>query len=248
MIKCENTYCKHHGENNKCNLKKAVIGIDSMCQNFEKGFMYYFYYFTNMNSNFITMFDLKEDMRYSIYYLMKCLPIVFSEDYNRGIIVLRDAETDKLLTVKDICKMIQSDKMDWDEFQNCIYDFEESGLPNPNPESKVEVKVDHQPFGWLSPTGEFTEGDWGDHEIVANEIINKKGFTEEYDKYEEESILNDCRGFLSEIKGYVLIHDPSNLGYIVTNTKPLTKKQKDFLYGYFLDMGMKGRAEGYLED
>ena len=105
MIKCQNINCKYHGENNKCNLKKAVIGLDSRCQNFEKGFMYYFYYFTNMKSNFITTFNLEDDMRYSIYYLMKCLPIVFTEDYNRGMIVLRDKETKELLTVDDILEM-----------------------------------------------------------------------------------------------------------------------------------------------
>lgn len=248
MIKCKNSYCKHNGENNKCNLKKAMIGLDGRCQHFEKGFFYYFYYFTNMRSNFITIFDLEDEMRYSIYYLMKCLPIVFSEDYNRGIIVLRDKETKELLSTNDICEMIGSDKMDWDELNNCFYDFENSGLPNPNPESKVEVKVDHQPFGWLSPTGKFTKGDWGSHEGVAHEIILNQNWRQEWREWKQDSCETLSGDFLSQVKGYALIHDPSNLGYIVTNTKPLTKKQKDFLYGYFLDMGMKGRAESYLED
>ena len=55
------------------------------------------------------------------------------------------------------------------------------------------------------------------------------------------------RDFLIYEKGYVLIHNPSLIGnYKVTYAKDLTKKQKDFLYGYFVDMGDIFKAEIYL--
>ena len=57
------------------------------------------------------------------------------------------------------------------------------------------------------------------------------------------------RDFLIYEKGYALIHNPSLIGnYKVTYTKDLTKKQKDFLYGYFIDMGDKLKAENFMTD
>ena len=56
------------------------------------------------------------------------------------------------------------------------------------------------------------------------------------------------RDFLSEVKGYCLIHNPSGYtGYIVTNMKNLTKQQKEFLYGYFMDMGDRFKAEQFVD-
>ena len=55
--------------------------------------------------------------------------------------------------------------------------------------------------------------------------------------------------FLSSEKGYCLIHNPfGDGGYIVTNTKPLTKKQREFLYAYFMDKGDRFKAEQFLEE
>ena len=54
------------------------------------------------------------------------------------------------------------------------------------------------------------------------------------------------RDFLTEVKGYCLIHNPSGTGgYIVTNIKELTKKQREFLYDYFMDMGDRLEAEPF---
>ena len=57
------------------------------------------------------------------------------------------------------------------------------------------------------------------------------------------------RDFLSEVKGYCLIHNPTGCGgYIVTNMKSLTKRQKEFLYGYFMDMGDRFKAEQFIKE
>ena len=55
------------------------------------------------------------------------------------------------------------------------------------------------------------------------------------------------RDFLVYEKGYCLIHDPAGTGYIVTYKKPFTKKQREFLYDYFIAAGDKTRAREYLE-
>ena len=54
---------------------------------------------------------------------------------------------------------------------------------------------------------------------------------------------------MSEVKGYCLIHNPAmDGGYIVTHIKPHTKKQREFLYNYFAEMGNMARASMYLEE
>ena len=42
-------------------------------------------------------------------------------------------------------------------------------------QSRLEKRS--QPYGWLSPTGTFTEGDFGEHDAVARELIRKNGFS-----------------------------------------------------------------------
>ena len=55
--------------------------------------------------------------------------------------------------------------------------------------------------------------------------------------------------FLAEVKGYCLIHNPAGVGgYLVTQVKPLTKQQREFLYGYFMDKGDRYMAEQYWND
>ena len=61
-------------------------------------------------------------------------------------------------------------------------------------------------------------------------------------------IYPPCRDELIR-RGWALVHDPSLTGaYLVTNQRPLSKRQRDFLYGYFKDMGMTSRAELYQKE
>lgn len=252
MIKCRNRYCKHHCDGDKCSLKKAYIGVDATCENYEKGFLHYFYYLLGKSrSNFITDVDLNEDMRYSIYYLMKCLPIMYGYDGNRGIITFKDKENpSKIISIDAIYDMIATDRLDNDALNECIKDFMENGLPKPEDDGDDKEPITHE-YGWLSPTGEFIESSWGTHEESAREIVERKKWGEEYNNWlESQDVLLEInyRDFLSQAKKYVLIHDPGNTGYRVTGSHKLTKKQKEFLYGYFKDMGMTMRAEAYLDE
>lgn len=253
MIKCKNRFCKYNCENNKCSLKNAYIGLDSKCDSFEKGFLYYFYYFSYEldNKNFIPTFNMSDDMRYCIYYLMKTLPIEFAYDDIRGMITLREIGTKHILNSHDIYEMIKSDKLDSEALNDCAKDFDENGLPKQNSEEQEKELINHD-YGWLSPTGDFIESPWGEHEKSAEKIVDDKNWGDEYNEwldsqYNKNNFIN-FRDFLVDVKGYALIHDPSTLGYNVTHRKELTKKQKDFLYGYFIDMGMTLKAEKYLND
>lgn len=84
-------------------------------------------------------------------------------------------------------------------------------------------------------------------------ICREKGFESEYRKWSETGRDTPSRrlyrDFLAAEKGYCLIHNPAGIGgYIVTHTKDLTKTQKDFLYGYFIDMGDRFKAEQFLKE
>ena len=110
-------------------------------------------------------------------------------------------------------------------------------------------------YGWLAPDGTFTESPWGTHEESAMQIIDDKNhrWGHEYSAwmedwkakapYEEHYM---CRDFLVEAKGYCLIDSPHLTGICVTHKKPLTKKQREFLYEYFYDKGDRAQAESYL--
>ena len=118
---------------------------------------------------------------------------------------------------------------------------------------KQESVSHYKEFGWLSPEGTFTESPFGTHEESAEMICERKGFVDEYWKWVKENGDNEIghlmRDFLSEVKGYCLIHNPTGCGgYIVTNMKSLTKRQKEFLYGYFMDMGDRFKAEQFIKE
>ena len=106
---------------------------------------------------------------------------------------------------------------------------------------------------WLYPAGEFTESPFGEHEESAEEICEKKGFETEYRAWRKENLgtgeMRLYRDFLAQVKGYCLIHNPSGTGgYIVTNIRELTKKQREFLFDYFMDMGDRFKAEQFWEE
>lgn len=105
-------------------------------------------------------------------------------------------------------------------------------------------------FGWVSPLGVFTEGDFGDHEEKAIEIIEKENFKEEYKKWRKDNVGLLARDFLVKVKGYVLLHNPymGGLGKTIASyEKKLTKKQCEFLYDYYLRDGEEGQAKYYLD-
>ena len=240
---CQDITCKYHGYNNVC--QKATVEINfARCLSFEKGFGYYIQlvYEKLHSTNMILPTDLNDDLRLGLYYVMETfdLKLIEREHGDWRWLMLVDENGKGLKTAEIIERELNMDKLT----QHSI-NFENGILPNANVKKK-KPKKEFQPFGWLSPTGDFTEGSFGDHEQVAYDIITEKKFRNEW---RNDSDFETARDFLSEVKGYVLIHNPSGFGnYIVSHVKPLTKKQKEFLYGYFMDMGDSLKAERYLTE
>ena len=160
------------------------------------------------------------------------------------MLMLREGENGKALKYEEIMEK----EIDIGKFVQHRNDFENGIMPTVQQEQQ---KKEAKEFGWLSPTGVFTESPFGTHEESAEEICERKGFVEEYRKWRKENREKNkylMRDFLSEVKGYCLIHNPTGCGgYMVTNMKNLTKQQKEFLYGYFMDMGDRFKAEQFIE-
>ena len=90
-------------------------------------------------------------------------------------------------------------------------------------------------LGWLSPNGKFFEVSWGNHEKWAIEYISKH--------FPDNKLYTGYGDFLTN-KGWILLHDPSRSGVRISCDcyKKPTKKQKEFLYDYFIAVGMAAQA------
>lgn len=222
-----------------------------------KEFLYYLTLPLNKmgGSNMLTLFDLDNDMRLGLYYLMEIYHLGFHHITHGSWewISLSQGEDGEYLSGDQIKEL----EPDVEKFNKHKSDFEKGILPegyvkanNPEPEKPKHEEFQYKgKFGWLSPTGEFVVSDWGEHEGSAFDILCEKGFEDEYDEWDGHSELRLARDFLCEVKGWVLIHNPGmDGGYIVTNINPMTKKQKEFLYDYFMAIGNGMRASMYIED
>lgn len=223
-----------------------------------KGFAHYFQIVWDVlgDSNFINTFELElnPDLKIGLYYIMKCYHLCFTEREwgSWRIICLQDENTkDKFeaLNYKDIT----SRESDIDEFNKLFDDFKNGITPDQKHQTNTSNTISEpKEFGWLSPTGDFTASPFGTHDDSALNICESKGFMSEYWKWvkdnTDDGTVHLIRDFLCQVKGYCLIHNPSGYGsgYIVTNIKSLTNQQKDFLYGYFLEMGDRLKAEQFV--
>lgn len=99
-------------------------------------------------------------------------------------------------------------------------------------------------FGWLAPDGTWYPVDYADHENWARGyLLDKNVLTKnELDK------LYSAADYLVDKLNFCLVHSPS-MSDPKVECKRLTSRQKEFLYDYFLKLGMPGRANQiYMED
>lgn len=248
--KCNNVFCKYHNsENPYCPLMN--IASHGHCENFEKGFAHYISLVGGAMgvSNFIDYVCLTDDVRLGLYYAMEVYGLKFKDNewgYSRFITLHKEADN-KALNFDEIVNLPVNVER-WNELYR---DYMRGKIPHGEKLKREEPVKDSQPFGWLSPSGEFIEGDFGEHEEVAFNIIESKGWEDAFLKWKVDSDrpIGLARDYICEEKGWCLIHNPSGYGgYIVTNMKPLTKKQKDFLFNYFMEIGDMLKAERYLDD
>lgn len=200
--------------------------------------------------NFIDMVEIirNPEIKIGLFYVMECFNLGFAEmEWGTcRMVMLKDGKDGKPLNYEEIT----SREIDTDKLRKHMENLNNGILPGTDKKPK---EVEEKEFGWLSPTGEFTESLFGEHEESAEEICEKKGFETEYRAWRKENLgtgeMRLYRDFLAQVKGYCLIHNPSGTGgYIVTNIKELTKKQREFLFDYFMDMGDRFKAEQFWEE
>ena len=102
-------------------------------------------------------------------------------------------------------------------------------------------------YGWLEPNGTFHAVEWGEHEAWAWKYIEQNVPEKDHEKYRYDGRSGD---YLTE-KGWVLLHNPG-LG-IAKITKhdelqELTKKQKEFLFDYYMDRDCPEEANSLYND
>ena len=98
-------------------------------------------------------------------------------------------------------------------------------------------------YGWLSPDGKFFEVEWGSHNSWASDYIDKNYPNVPTSPYEEGYYSCD---FLIR-KGWILLHNPYEIQGIANITdneiSNASKKQKEFLYDYFMERDMPSNAK-----
>lgn len=258
-VKCTNGECKFNNYQGKC-TKKSIEFDYNGCKSFEKNIAYYVHLVWDelKNTNMIFPFKLTSDLQIGLYYVMEFYGLKFKNNTwaNDNFITLhKDGVKDGgALGYKDIISIdIDMEKLEYhmEKFNQGILPPYDEDKKNFKETKSIKSKVEYQPYGWLSPMGDFIESDFGTHEESAYEIAEKNHWEDEYLEWKKklgDKIYSLYRDFICEVKGYALIHDPTNVGYIVTHRKELTKKQKEFLYSYFIDVGDYLRAEQYFND
>lgn len=251
-ITCKNTECKHYKSGDICDTS-ITIGRSGKCESFEKGFIYYFQIVWRSlhRKNYVDEIEIMNnpDLKIGLFYVIECFDLGFStlKWGSSRIYMLKDGTDGKALKAEEIVDR----EMDDDKFRKFYDDFENGILPDAilKKNDGKALKLELKEYGWLSPAGDFTPSPFGHHEESAEAICAKYDWTDDYWKWDElqnnaNNSLTLRRDYLQMVKGYCLIHNPSgDGGYIVSYKMPLTEKQKDFLFKYFMDMGDTLTAE-----
>lgn len=103
-------------------------------------------------------------------------------------------------------------------------------------------------YGWLEPDGTFHPVPWCEHQEYAMEVMQERRWMEEACRFDGQ--LDRPGDFLTEAKGWVLLHNPGQgVAYVSRcESKMLTKAQREFLFDYFYRRGQIEKAKKYLEE
>lgn len=111
-------------------------------------------------------------------------------------------------------------------------------------QDKLEREGHTENYGWLDPQGNFYPVEFAEHQRWAWEKLKELGLI-------KRGEFNSGRsGDALVERGWALLHNPGmGVAYVTASeTKPLTKAQREFLYGYYADRGLLREAAAYMED
>lgn len=132
--------------------------------------------------------------------------------------------------------------------ENSILAPESDGLVEEFLERVKRPDSEHD-YGWLEPTGVFHSVEWGQHEEWAHECVKLKDWFKEWSIHGSSS-LHSFGDFLVYRRGWVLLHNPAQglARPTISDTRPLTKAQKEFLFDYYTERSRPDLAKKYLEE
>lgn len=98
-------------------------------------------------------------------------------------------------------------------------------------------------YGWLAPDGTFYPVEFASHQSWAWRKLKELGAIEKHE------LNTGSYGDKLVEMGWALLHNPGMGTAFVTSSdsKPLTKKQKDFLFDYYTKRNKPRKAEEYLD-
>ena len=98
---------------------------------------------------------------------------------------------------------------------------------------------EREPYGFIAPDGEFHRVDWGEHGEWAQKYIEESGLLVDA----ENSRYSYSTDYLIHEKGWLLLHSPSRgKPKLTAGDKPMTKAQRETLYGYYIKAGREQEA------
>lgn len=107
-------------------------------------------------------------------------------------------------------------------------------------------------YGWLSPEGEFHPSEWAHHREWAEDWLKKHcpDWTERYRKFPGCPKYPEPEDFMKHVMHWTLIHSPSQglPRHTLYPGQTLTKKQKEFLIGFYEKRNMHRDSESLLKE
>ena len=140
-ITCSNIHCQYN-KLKKCIKKNVKISNSGACTSYKAGFSYYFFYCAeHMQTNFLTSVDVKlhPEYKYSIYYMMRCLPVVYTIDYIRGMLIMCHKETKEILNANDLLALMETD-LDKDALKNVLKSLMQTAYRNMKRRTSLKLK------------------------------------------------------------------------------------------------------------
>ncbi|MBQ7277482.1 MAG: hypothetical protein IJS58_09600 [Bacilli bacterium] len=253
---CQRIGCRYCDDSDNCNCpdNEITININKECSGYKKGVWHYICAVKMAMGNNNTMlpaFDLNTEIKIGVYFIVMLYNITYAytEYGNWGWISFydKDEKESKALSIENIFKNY---KLNIDQFNLFTHYLENSNNDNEVIE-KITGKVQPEEvnddyifdYGFINPMGDFSQEDWGEHENLAYRIIQEKNWEDEWVKEG-----GTCVDFLVFNKHYVLIHAPNIVDINVTYNGKMTKKQREFLYDYFMNRNMPLRANLYYNE
>lgn len=254
MITCRNYGCVFC-ESMNCEREEVCIGVEG-CESYQHGDAYYrrlvYNALAKRIDRVIPLSEVSKDMEFGIDFVCQVHQVMTGIKEVPGEV----GTVPGIFFHKGNGQAMRYDEVVAETNWAKCAKFREAFKSGAYKEKYGLTKTVQPSYGWLAPDGTFTPAAFGDHYSSAKELIAEHGWEKEYEVWsDDEDSGQDGTSvdYLITVKGYVLIHGTHSpisktydSGYAEAE-QPLTDKQKDYLYRYYLSVGDNFKAALYAE-